>query len=137
MIDGGWIESWDIINEYNISSYNNGTSLLPGGIAEAGSDKWLQFGVSSATDDSPSSEYKAATEPDSPAKPIKTSLCTNRFAYTKTLTTVKDSSGNNADSIVPWANDSRYEGLLYRMQVTYTKVSNGEKLYLTGAKGAN
>ena len=120
----------------NISSYNNGTSLLPGGIAEAGSVKWLQFGVSSATDDSPSSEYNVATDPDTPAKPIKTSLCTNRFAYAETLTTVKDSSGNNADSIVPWANDSRYEGLLYRMQVTYTKVSNGEKIYLTGAKGA-
>ena len=71
---------------------------------------------------------------------------THFIPYPLTLDTVKDEAGGDADSIVTPLYDSRFEGKLYRMTVTYKKVESieedntknyGESIYLTGAKGAD
>ena len=125
----------------NISQYNDGTALCPG---LTGENSYLQFDLSQVTNDNtPSPSVKAD------GTYIDPSIDTNRIAYKPKLNTVKDASGNKARSIVGWANDSRYDGRLYRMSVVYTKITKstdsdgnvvtkkGEKTYLTGAKGAD
>jgi type II secretory pathway pseudopilin PulG len=83
---------------------------------------------------------------DIQASAEKFGLSDNPTAYPHKLDTVKDEAGNDADSIVSPLQDSRFEGKLYRMTVTYKKVESieedgtknyGESIYLTGAKGAD
>ena len=58
-----------------------------------------------------------------------------RKEYSETISSLKDADGNFANSIVTPYNDANYNGKLYNIAVTYIN-SNGEKTYLTGAKGA-
>jgi len=56
-----------------------------------------------------------------------------RIAYKKTI---KDKYGDDVDSIVSLSDDPNYNGKLYNITVNYESPS-GEKIYLTGAKGAD
>lgn len=57
----------------------------------------------------------------------------SRIAYKQTI---KDKYGDDVDSIVNLSNDPNYNGKLYNITVNYESPS-GEKIYLTGAKGAD
>ena len=58
-----------------------------------------------------------------------------RKPYSETISSLKDADGNFANSIVTPYNDANYNGKLYNISVMYIN-GNGEKTYLTGAKGA-
>ncbi len=110
----------------NITSYKVGNDYYPKGLHSDSSDSndigilnSGQFSITSSVGSNPSIDAVEG----------------NRVAYTENISSVLDSDGNPAESIVTPDKESNFDGKLYNITVMYRSPS-GETTYLTGAKGA-